>query len=311
MKKAFTLIELLVVIAIIAILAALLMPALARAREEAKRSLCRGNLHNIGLGLQMQRETRKGAWAQAYEPDRVANQYCNAFGRIVGEGYIDDMGIFSCPSAPPKLEFQDLEWPGQAEPGDMKSILNSTYGYDNGRIDQGSIESRGIAADLDRHTYAGPTGGPLVDGANPAQKPNHKDDGGNILYYDQAVQWEQVQLVGPMNPEADGINWSVPHPAGGSLYRRGIVQSSRHDVGRNPHLDCADDVLCNDNGDHDDIYLIDSETEANVFYNATDTEVNLAGWVPWGGQPTLPRSKDDEFITPDIRFLHASGWPTL
>jgi hypothetical protein len=298
------------------------MPALARAREEAKRSLCRANLHNIGLGLQMQRETRKGAWAQAYEPDRVANQYCNAFGRILGEGYIDDNGIFSCPSAPARLEFADLEnpqglSPAEVEPGDMRHVLNSTYGYDNGRIDQGSIESRGIAADLDRHTFAGPTGGALVDGANPAQKPNHKDDGGNILYYDQAVQWEQVQLIGPMNPVApQNIDWYVLHPAGQSLYRRGMVQSGRHDVGRNPHIDAADDVLCNDRGDptlndHDDIYLIDSETEADVFYNVTDTQVNLAGWVPWGGAPTLPRSKDDEFITPDIRFLHASGWPTL
>lgn len=53
MKKAFTLIELLVVIAIIAILAAMLMPALGRAREEAQKARCRGNDHNIGLSLSM------------------------------------------------------------------------------------------------------------------------------------------------------------------------------------------------------------------------------------------------------------------
>jgi len=335
MKKAFTLIELLVVIAIIAILAAMLMPALARAREEARRSNCRSNLHNISLGLQMQRNARKEVWAVSYEPSRAANQYCNAFGRIVGEGYVPDLDVFNCPTPGARALLKDLKLPasrtgGTEETGGIGHVLLSGYGYDNGRVDKNSIEGREVLADMDRHTFADPDGAPLVDGTHPEGLPNHTG-GSNVAYIDNAVAWTNLTELGPeaMQPQPpDQIEWLIDHPSGVTLVRYGILQGARADAGRDLHLLPPDDPQCNDRwgeapNDHDDIYAIDSRTELNVFYIASDTDVDFAGWTAWDGKPTLPKSKDDAYITPvgaaptgagtppQTRWLMSSGWPQI
>jgi len=99
--KGFTLIELLVVMAIIAILAAMLLPALARARQQARRAVCMSNLKQIYLGLRMYAQDHND-WFPAY------GDFVSHFGyKKMPESldlllnpapYIKDSHVFICPS---------------------------------------------------------------------------------------------------------------------------------------------------------------------------------------------------------------------
>ena len=93
-KSAFTLIELLVVIAIIAILAAILFPVFARARENARRSSCQSNLKQISLGFKQ--------YIQDYD-EKYPIDYSATMGGSNGwattiQPYIKSTQILQCPS---------------------------------------------------------------------------------------------------------------------------------------------------------------------------------------------------------------------
>ncbi len=138
-KSAFTLIELLVVIAIIAILAAILFPVFARARENARRASCQSNLKQLGLGIMQYTQDYDEQFPQrffSYSTPPVNQTTWD----MVTQPYLKSTQILQCPSDSLSVEVNMSAVPGySANARRSYSIAGYTGGRALAKIEQPSL----------------------------------------------------------------------------------------------------------------------------------------------------------------------------
>ena len=223
-KRRFTLIELLVVIAIIAILAAMLLPALAKAREKARQISCTNNAKQLMLSFIMYKVDNKSMWPR-YQYCEVAgwgstpnwnappHNLCHATmtWQAVIYPYMNNRAIYACPSLPDSI--CDTNYTGSC--GLDFADYGYNYAYLGGNSSRGCPAGQGNAADSQLtkpsqtvaiadstqwSTIANSCSGSIEPtGADVADRHNF---GCNIGWCDGHVEWmKRVQLVA-MSPAA-------------------------------------------------------------------------------------------------------------
>jgi len=197
---AFTLIELLVVIAIVAILAAMLLPALTRAKENAKRTTCINNLRQLYVGLALYVTDNSGFLPSAPLENNALGLYgtywTDSFGNpqrlilLINGNYITDT-VARCPYV------KDPTGKEVRYPYSYRASVAGWMGNLSMRL--GDYPHAGLVASFNAtvdNNWTALVACPAIDGTFLGYYRAHKEAGVNVLYYDGSVRWcDKVKWV--------------------------------------------------------------------------------------------------------------------
>ena len=174
-RRAFTLVELLVVIAVVAILGALLLPALGRARESARGAACLGNLHQIGIALQVYVSENNNRLPVMFDwsSDSAVNTNGPSMPQVL-RPQTGSTNVFACPS----------------DHGGVFGSTGSSYSWNVLLNGQDADHLRLLGMDFSPHQV------PLVFDKQPFHAARGARKGLNYLYGDEHLK-NLLELQGP------------------------------------------------------------------------------------------------------------------
>lgn len=215
-QRGFTLIELLVVIAIIAILAAILFPVFARAREKAKQTSCLSNVKQLCLAIEMYTQDNDEILCSSRQWSGGGAPATTLIWTASIKPYVKNQQVFVCPSAPRTNSGYGETWAdrGILSIGLNRDIEDTTYniGYSLSQFQDPSITI--LLADSTpgaTGTGAGGARGYQVQydrKVNAQSGINDRHNGGtNVGFVDGHAKWYASSRVLPLNNPA-GLRWT-------------------------------------------------------------------------------------------------------
>jgi len=193
MRRGFTLIELLVVIAIIAILAAILFPVFARAREKARQTSCLSNLKQLGLGMLMYVQD----YDERFTVERVVQPwYARPWYQAIAP-YVKNAQIFVCPSVDYNAAWGGYGYNGYGTNG--KNGLGYRHQSDDGSPQPSQAPPK--LANVEQPSAMIMLGEPIANtyalrGYASNYLPSDRHNGGsNIAHVDGHVKWYQAETL--------------------------------------------------------------------------------------------------------------------